>query len=209
MKKINKNKLKEVVHKALSEAAAEGKFQKYAKGTVNSMIKLISTAGGNKNTPPYSNKPAKAGKSGPPIQESVKKNSVSFSGILKIDLDPKLISELEPLQGMLPEEAKRISPDHFHITLIHQDVLSQFRKRLKSMTFPPIDFPIILDSDVYERTSPGKKSWAVKVVNQGDLREYVKDILEILGSYNTDPEPERRFHVSLANLTGNPHDSVR
>ena len=69
MKKINKNKLKEVVQNALVEAAAEGKFQKYAKGTVNAMIKLISTTGGNKNTPPYSNKPAKAGKSGVPLQE--------------------------------------------------------------------------------------------------------------------------------------------
>ena len=68
---------------------------------------------------------------------------------------------------------------------------------------------IILDDEVLERKSPGKKSWAVKVVNQEEMREYVQTIMEMLGSDNTDPEPERRFHVTLANLTGNPHDSVR
>jgi hypothetical protein len=37
----------------------------------------------------------------------------------------------------------------------------------------------------------------------------VKHIMELLDSQNTNPEPERVFHVSLANLTGNPRDSVK
>jgi len=33
--------------------------------------------------------------------------------------------------------------------------------------------------------------------------------MDLLGSQNNNPEPERIFHVSIANLTGNPRDSVR
>ena len=76
------------------------------------------------------------------------------------------------------------------------------------MTFPPPP-PIVLEDDIWERQSLDKKSWAVRLVNQEEMREYVKNIMEMLGSKNTNPEPERVFHVSLANLTGNPHDSVR
>ena len=41
------------------------------------------------------------------------------------------------------------------------------------------------------------------------MRDYVGQLMELLGNENTNPEPDRVFHISLANLTGNPHDSVR
>ena len=62
---MKRSRLEEIVRKVVTEAASEGKFQNYAKGTFASMIKLAST-GGNKNTPPFTKKAAKAGKSGPP-----------------------------------------------------------------------------------------------------------------------------------------------
>jgi hypothetical protein len=66
--KIKIDKLREMVREAIVEAAAEGKFQKYARGTFSSMIKKISS-GGNNNTPPYTEKSRKAGKSAPPGTE--------------------------------------------------------------------------------------------------------------------------------------------
>ena len=133
---------------------------------------------------------------------------VEYEGILKAMLDSNIISELEPLQALLPEKAVRLSAKDLHLTLIHQSILKPFRKQLKNIELPDIP-PIILDDEVFERTSPGKKSWAVRIVNQEDLREYVAGVMSLLGSGNTNPEPERVFHISLANLTGNPHDSVR
>ena len=133
---------------------------------------------------------------------------VKYRGILKLSLNSQNISELQAMQAMLPEQAIRIKEDHLHVTLIHQDVLKPFKKKLKTMEFPPPP-DVILDDEVFERKSPGKKSWAVRLTNQEEMREYVKNIMEMLGSQNTNPEPERVFHVSLANLTGNPHDSVR
>ena len=132
----------------------------------------------------------------------------SYSGILKVELPPETVSEIEPLQAMLPEEAVRILPQDLHVTLLHQSILAPFRQKIKTMDLPPTP-QIILDDEVWERESLGKKSWAVRLQNQGEMREYVSTIMKLLGSPNTNPEPERVFHVSLANLTGNPRDSVR
>tara|TARA_R110000824_G_scaffold170468_2_gene347860 strand:+ start:84 stop:533 length:450 start_codon:yes stop_codon:yes gene_type:complete len=133
---------------------------------------------------------------------------VKYSGILKINPTPLVISELEALQVILPEEAIRLPKKALHITLIHQSVLSPFKKQIKNMEFP-MPPPIILEDEIWRRESPGKISWAVRLENQDEMREYVEQIMEMLESPNTDPEPERVFHISLANLTGNPKDSVR
>ena len=138
----------------------------------------------------------------------LRESEARYSGILKLKPNDSVISELEALQPMLPEEAVRLKPKDLHVTLIHQSILKPFKKEIKNIELPPAP-PIILDDKVFERTAPGKKSWAVRLVNQDEMRDYVGQVMELLGSPNTDPEPERRFHVSLANLTGNPGDSVR
>jgi hypothetical protein len=138
----------------------------------------------------------------------VNEGTVKYGGILMIKPGNIIVSELEALQLMLPEEAVKLSPEDFHVTLIHQSVLKPFRKEIKSIDLPTAP-PIILDNEVFERTSPGKKSWAVRLQNQDEMREYVNEVMELLGSDNTNPEPERVFHVSLANLTGEPRDSVK
>lgn len=136
------------------------------------------------------------------------REEVKFQGILKMDIPPSLMSEIDALRSMLPEKAVRLNPEDLHVTLVHQSILKPFKKQLKELELPqPPD--LVLDDQIFERTSPGKKSWAVRLVNQEEVREYVKRVMEMLGSQNTNPEPERVFHVSLANLTGNPHDSVR
>jgi hypothetical protein len=61
---MKRNKLEEIVRNIVAEAASQGKFQSYAKGTYRSMIKL-TRKGGNKNTPPFSKKAPGPGKSGP------------------------------------------------------------------------------------------------------------------------------------------------
>ena len=133
---------------------------------------------------------------------------VKYQGILKLGLSPDALSEAEVIQAMLPEEAIRLDKDDLHVTLIHQSILKPFRKQIKDISFPEPP-PVILEDDVWERQDMGKMSWAVRVANQDEMRGYVEQVMKLLGSQNTNPEPERVFHVSLANLTGNPHDSVR
>jgi len=133
---------------------------------------------------------------------------VEYQGILKSHLDGDSLTALEAIQAMLPEEGIRLAPEDLHVTLIHQSILKPFQDKLKTVDLPPAPEPI-LDDEVFVRTSPGKKSWAVRLRNQEEMREYVKNIMKMLGSPNTNPEPERVFHITLGNLTGNPHDSVR
>ena len=133
---------------------------------------------------------------------------VKYQGILKLKLQPNNTADILDMQSVLPDDAIILDEEDLHVTLVHQSILKPFRKQIKDMTFPPPP-PIVLEDDIWERQSLDKKSWAVRLVNQEEKREYVKNIMEMLGSQNTNPEPERVFHVSLANLTGNPHDSVR
>ena len=133
---------------------------------------------------------------------------VKYQGILKLKLQPNNTADILDMQSVLPDDAIILDEEDLHVTLVHQSILKPFRKQIKDMTFPPPP-PIVLEDDIWERQSLDKKSWAVRLVNQEEMREYVKNIMEMLGSQNTNPEPERVFHVSLANLTGNPHDSVR
>ena len=130
-----------------------------------------------------------------------------YNGILQIKPSQVIISEAEALQMMLPEEAIRLAPEDLHVTLLHQSISKQFKSQLESINLPAPP-QILLDDEVHVRYSPGKKSWAVKLLNQDEMRDYVASILKMVGSNDLNPEPERRFHVSLANLTGSPWDSV-
>ena len=61
--KITLSRLTEIVRGVVKEAAKPGKVLKVYKKSYNKMIAKAST-GGNKNTPPFTKKAAKAGKSG-------------------------------------------------------------------------------------------------------------------------------------------------
>jgi hypothetical protein len=138
----------------------------------------------------------------------LKEGYVKYSGILKMRPDAETLAELEVLQNQVPEDAVRLNIEDLHLTLVHQSILKPFRKQLKNMEFP--DPPkIILGDKVYEKTSPEKKSWAVDLINQDEMKKYVNQVMSLLGSENINPEPDRIFHISLGNLTGDPHDSVR
>ena len=137
---------------------------------------------------------------------------VKFSGILKAKPDSAIIAEIERRQKNLPEQAVLLANKDLHVTLIHQDFLKPFRERLRTMKFNDAP-PVILDTGVIIKTDSSqgteKMSWAINLVNQNEMRDYVAELMEQLGAEITNPEPERVFHVSIANLTGNPHDSVR
>ena len=68
--KIKRTRLREIVQSLVQEAAKEGHIQKIYRQSYKDMIDTAST-GGNKNTPPFTKKAAKPGKSGP-IQEDTK-----------------------------------------------------------------------------------------------------------------------------------------
>jgi hypothetical protein len=137
--------------------------------------------------------------------------SVKYSGILKITPGSKTIKQVKKLQNQIKDpNAVVLSEADIHVTAVHQNFMKPFRKELKKMKLIDAPEPVLdIDRGIQIKKDGEKKSWAIALKNQEEMREYVKNIMEMLGSQNTNPEPERVFHVSLANLTGNPHDSVR
>ena len=135
---------------------------------------------------------------------------VEFSGILKLMPDANVVASTLLLSEQLPPEAIMVPDDKLHVTLIHQGILKPYRKELKTMQFPPAP-AAILEPAIEERVDDvqGKRSWVVWLQNQDEMKTYVQEVMQLLGAPPGDPEPERRFHISIANLTGKPGDSVR
>lgn len=141
-----------------------------------------------------------------PADDPLMEGEVAFSGILKT-MPTEVMGELQKLSQGLPEGAVLLPEDKWHVTLIHQSVLKPYRKELKSMEFPPAPAAKLIP-EVEERSDGEKRSWVVWLENQEEMKGYVNQLMQQLGG-QPDPEPDRRFHVSLANLTGKPGDSVR
>ena len=152
---------------------------------------------------------------------------VKFSGILKLMPSADIVSQAQEALNKLPEKVElpwetgataspqALEPKNFHVTLIHQSVLKPYKKLLKQIAadneFPE---PPVVELD---QSNPPKMkvaedlqrmSWVVNVANQQKMRDYVNLIMKMIGG-PLDPEPNRVFHISIANLTGNPGDSVK
>ena len=67
--KIKKARLREIVHGVVLEAAKEGQIQKIYRRQFADMISKAAS-GKNKNTPPFTKKASKPGKSGPIDEQS-------------------------------------------------------------------------------------------------------------------------------------------
>ena len=157
---------------------------------------------------------------------------VKFSGTLKAMPSPEIIAQAEAIVATLPKQTtvqwsddqppvtlpvKPLRPDKFHVTLAHQSVLKPFKKQLqvmdKAKQLPPAP-QIKLDPDWQERTDLGlqRRSYVARVVNQAEVGAYLNSVMKLVGGpmnvWETETPP-REFHVSLANLTGSPGDSVR
>jgi len=141
---------------------------------------------------------------------------VQYSGILKLKPTPEVISLAKEAMADLPPEAVRLPDKALHITLAHQNILRPYREKIKTLILPPE--PEVLLSDEVEAIEDeeykdpsiegGRKSWRIRVENQEDLREYVNEVMSLVKG-PPDPEPNRIFHITLANLTGDSGDSVK
>jgi|TARA_B100000035_G_C20749320_1_gene443253 hypothetical protein len=138
-----------------------------------------------------------------------------FALILKLDSVPTFD---------VPDGFDRI--EQSHLTLIGGPALKQFKEELKphvggswstneTLCRPKFadDFSIATREEVpVDKGNPDlgvetRKTLFLPVVNQDEVRDFVNKICEEVGI--TNPEPDRFFHVSLANNHGgNPWKSV-
>ncbi len=144
------------------------------------------------------------------IEQGYTMGQVEFSGVLKLMPDANVVASVSILAEQLPPEAILLPDEKLHVTLIHQSILKPYRPMLKTMEFPSPP-PAMLETSIEERVdeAQGKRSWVVWLQNQDEMKAYVQEVMALLGAPAGDPEPQRRFHISIANLTGKTGDSVR
>ena len=146
---------------------------------------------------------------------------VIYQGIVKAILPPALIDHVKSFE--LPLNAIRLNDANLHVTLLHQSAfkdpaLRPHRKTLKKSVLNRYNGPMQFLPTVINRKDPvlNRESWVLYVdeATQEALEDYVLSMIESLapgqGQLIVDTyDAGRRFHVSLANLTGNTNDSVR
>ena len=126
------------------------------------------------------------------------------TGILKVKPEPSMLLGLQNKVLQKFPDLKPLPQDKLHITMLHQ----KLAKPLASLTIPPLEVNLTFDpQEIYIVEREGKKSVFVVVNEQEALKLYMANLGPSLG-IQLQIEPSRVFHVSLANLTGNPMDSV-
>jgi tRNA nucleotidyltransferase (CCA-adding enzyme) len=129
---------------------------------------------------------------------------IKVESVLKYKLKSKEINIIKQMQKMVLKrdlELKPLQDKDLHITLVSGPEWKRMKSEYKGATFSDVDFPIhfnkpkkIVDND--------RISWYTTIRQQKELRDFVTDLIQV------DPDPNRIFHVSIANKTGKPGDSV-
>lgn len=137
--------------------------------------------------------------------------TLELTGILQCRiLLEKRDLQFEALFKQLPDEAEMV--DELHITLAHQKIITpaQISNSEWRLIRPELSdrLPLVEFGTLVHAINRGKKrSWIVLLENQMEWRRFVNKCMTVLGLI-LNPEPYRIYHITLANLTGSPFDSV-
>lgn len=126
------------------------------------------------------------------------------TGILKVNPESSFLLDLQSKVLEKFPDLKPLPQDKLHITMLHQ----KLAKPLAKLNMPPLQTELSFNPEnIYAVEREGKKSLFVLVNEQDALKAYMNNLGPSLG-IELQIEPNRVYHVSLANLTGNPMDSV-
>jgi len=121
--------------------------------------------------------------------------------------DPNLKTSIDSLIKNMPAEPKgstmtKLPDDKMHVTLTSIRSFKPFKEKLKDFQLPQdIKLPNVeLGNAEFVYREDGKTTYVAAVKNQNDIKEFVDKIYEKIGE--TNPEPNRFFHITLANNEG-------
>ena len=129
---------------------------------------------------------------------------VEAESILKYYPSPREVKYIRSVRHKLIKknpDMKPIGDDKLHITLVGGPGWKKISSKFKGVRFDNPDFQLEFE-EPKKIESSGRVSWYMKVKQQRKLKDYVTDLLQ------SDPDPKRVFHVSIANKTGKIGDSV-
>ncbi len=142
-----------------------------------------------------------------------------IGNIVQLELEPSDIPGLEKsFATVYQNDNKAIAISKLHITLwapTRDDKLAiqklnpSHPKHIPSLTFHDNPHMIIRVSvTVGEKVFKHKRSWILIVKEQELLRKLVDEFATSCGLQVSEYERRRPFHISIANMTGSPFDSV-
>jgi len=129
---------------------------------------------------------------------------VEIEDILKYYPSPREVKYIRSVRHKLIKknpDMKPIGDDKLHVTLASGPGWKKIKSDFGDVKLNNPDFQLEFE-DPKKVESSGRVSWYMKVKQQKQLKNYVKGLLQ------TDPDPKRVFHVSIANKTGKVGDSV-
>ena len=126
---------------------------------------------------------------------------IKIESVLKLGLSGSLLATAQKLQKKIKDsDSILLTGKDLHITLASGPEWKKEKNRIQ-LPVPEPDFRIDLE-EPKKITQGNRISWYSRVRQQKEMSQYVNDILGKV------PNPNRIYHVSLANLTGKVGDSV-
>lgn len=151
---------------------------------------------------------------------------IKLTGILQLTLDDVAMAQVAALRQGLPAEAMPIGDQDLHVTLwkLDKEERAQLKRCLElgiidmdalqasAPVVSVIDRIIVVDRPAMVlpngRTMTSKRAWLALVQPPERLRAWVDGLARQMGMPLSSYEETRPFHISIANLTGSPFDSV-
>lgn len=137
--------------------------------------------------------------------ENFSTNQLIFEVALLLKIDDvtksqilKILQTSDKMEGLFP-----LPEEKLHVTLTSIANCKANKETLKSNLPSDLEAPKLEIGEVrtVERPDQNKKSLVVAIKNQDDLKSFVDKVYEKMGLEN--PEPERFFHLTIANNTEN------
>ena len=127
---------------------------------------------------------------------------IKVESVLKLSLTGSVLASAQKLQKKISDpDSVLLSGKDLHITLASGPWWKKEKNRIQ-LPIPEPDFRMDFEDSIQKISQGNSTSWYVRIKQQKEMKQYVKDILGNV------PNPDRVYHVSLANRTGKKGDSV-
>ena len=127
---------------------------------------------------------------------------IKVESVLKLSLTGSFLASAQKLQKKISDpDSVLLSGKDLHITLAAGPEWKKEKNRIQ-LPIPEPDFRMDFEDSIQKISQGNSTSWYVRIKQQKEMKQYVKDILGNV------PNPDRVYHVSLANRTGKKGDSV-
>ena len=131
---------------------------------------------------------------------------IKVESILKWKVEGSLLKKLKMVRSQILSknpDAVAIPDKDLHVTLVAGQEWQKFRRKFQNTDLDEPSHRMDIEVPYRSMEKGVKKSWYVRMKHQQDWQDYVMDPFQ-----GKSPDPNRVFHISLANLTGKTGDSI-